>query len=593
MNRISKRRANNFVVAVVILLLAPTLNANAQQTGWSGSSSTSSRYQPLKPQQDFPALQPPGQVEQIQQLEFEPEVTPLPKTDEAVKAQVQDQVKNKVQNDIKREIESALESNEEEIDLDNLAKKIADLQESKLDEKELKKLNEKIEELEESQLGEKELEELTETIEELEKANKKKEEELEELAETIEELEESALDEDDLPAFTAGYDGGFRIKPRDKKKTPFDLKINGRLQFRWAAFQRDSSFFTNRLGTVEVPSRNDFEIERGRLELKGFVLDEKLKYYFNLDADTDDNHGVIFHDFWFDYDLRDNLTVRLGKAKVAGSYEWLESSTTTRFSDRSLSTTYFRADRSVGVWLLGNTPNNFNYQVSVTNGFFSTDLEPEDVDNNFAYTGIYYWDPWGDVGKGYSDLKFHLDPVIRIGNSFSYTNTNPLDNGSPTREQNFARVSDGARLTDTGALAPGLTVNDFDQFLVSSFISGKYRGFSFNAEYYARWLQNFGTIEGPSTGINELFDSGFYIDVGYFLVPGKFEVNGRVSQIDGLFGDTWEYAAGWNWFHDESHKSKVTFDATVLEGNPTSSSSPNFEIGQDGILYRLQYQIAF
>ena len=76
-------------------------------------------------------------------------------------------------------------------------------------------------------------------------------------------------------------------------------------------------------------------------------------------------------------------------------------------------------------------------------------------------------------------------------------------------------------------------------------------------------------------------------------MPGTFEVNGRVSQIDGLFGDTWEYAAGWNWFFKESHKSKLSFDATVLEGNPVGSSSPNFEVGQDGILYRLQYQIAF
>ena len=173
--------------------------------------------------------------------------------------------------------------------------------------------------------------------------------ELEKLEKRIKELE----DPDNQPAFTADYDKGFRITPRDKKKTPFELKINGRLQFRWTGFQRDKDTFTNRLGTIDVPSRNDFEVERGRLEFKGFALDPRLKYYFNLDADTDDNHVVIFHDFWFDYDISDNTTVRIGKAKVPGSYEWLEASTTTRFADRSLSTTYFRADRSVGAWLLG------------------------------------------------------------------------------------------------------------------------------------------------------------------------------------------------------------------------------------------------
>ena len=411
--------------------------------------------------------------------------------------------------------------------------------------------------------------------------------ELEELAKEI-----TALQAKDLPPYTATYDGGFRIKPRDKKKNPFDLKINGRLQFRWAAFARDRETFTNRLGTIDVPDRNDFEIERGRLEFKGNILDEKTKFYFNLDADTDDNHDVIFHDFWFDRVINDHLTVRVGKAKVPGSYEWLESSTSTRFADRSVSTTYFRADRSLGIWFLGETPNETYYQIAVTNGFFTTDLEPEDVDNNFAYTALTYHDFGGDFGSGHSDIEFHANPVFRIGNSLSYTNHNPID-GQPTAEQNFARVSDGARLTDTGALAPGLTINDYDQYFLSAFLSGKYRGFSFNAEYYARWLQNFGTVEGPSTGVTDLFDSGFYVDVGYFLIPERFELNGRISQIDGVFGDSWEYAAGWNYFINGTHKNKLSFDATVLDGIPTSSSSPNFELGQDGVLYRLQYQIAF
>ncbi len=421
-----------------------------------------------------------------------------------------------------------------------------------------------------------------------EEAEEEEEIDLDELAAKIAEIQKG-----ELPDFTASYDGGFKISPRDKEENPFELKINGRLQFRWQGFARDTPTFTNRVGTIDVPSRNDFEVERGRLEFRGYALNPKLKYYFNLDADTDDNHQVIFHDFWFDYEVSDYLTLRVGKAKVPGSYEWLESSTTTRFSDRSVSTTYFRADRSVGVWFLGKTARDVNYQFAVTNGFNTTDLEPDDVDDIFTYTGIFYWDPWGDVGKGYSDLECHIDPVIRIGSSFSYSNTNPLDNGSPTLEQNFVNVSDGIGLTDTGALQPGATINDFDHFFWSSFVSGKWLGFSFNAEYYARWLQNFGTAEGVSTEINDLFDHGFYVDVGYFLVPGKFEVNGRVSQIDGLFGDSWEYAAGWNYFVNGTHKNKVTFDATILDGIPTSSSSPNFELGQDGILYRLQYQIAF
>ena len=406
---------------------------------------------------------------------------------------------------------------------------------------------------------------------------------------------EPEMKKEEEPAeYSIKFKKGFLFEPDDIKKSPYTMRINGRMQFRYAGFSPDADTFTNLAGTTGIESQSGFEIERARLEFRGIFLDEDLSYYFNLDADTDDNHDVIFHDFWVDYRLSDMFNVRVGKAKVPASYEWFGSSTTTRFADRSVSTTLFRADRSTGVWFFGESEeDNFYWQTAIVNGFFATDLDQGDIDDVFSYAGLFYWDPFGDYGSGYSDIKRSENLKLRIGATAAYSNQNPFDDGSNTDEVGFARLSDGTQIATPGVLGPGLTVNNFDLYLVSIFASGKYRGFSWNSEAYARWIQDIETIEGPVPNDNKFFDSGFYTDVGYTLIDEKFEVIGRISNTDGIFGDSWEYAVGWNWFFNGTHKNKLTFDASVLDGIPVQSSSPNFIAGQNGTLYRLQYQAAF
>jgi hypothetical protein len=108
--------------------------------------------------------------------------------------------------------------------------------------------------------------------------------------------------------FYVDYDKGFVVRPYDKQKTPFELKINGRMQFRYNDFKSDGP----------TPSRNNFEVERGRVVLRGFVFDPALQYFINIDADTDDNHDMKFHDFWVNYTFSDAFNLHAGKGKISG-----------------------------------------------------------------------------------------------------------------------------------------------------------------------------------------------------------------------------------------------------------------------------------
>ena len=399
------------------------------------------------------------------------------------------------------------------------------------------------------------------------------------------------------PPYYVDYDQGLVLRPRDPQTTPFELRVQARLQFRYTGFKRDQATFSNqgdgnRGGPIRIGNRNDFEIERGRLIFKGFMFDPNLKYFINLDTDTDENHRFVVHDFWVYYEFSEAFSLNVGKAMVPGCRDWLNVAPLTHLADRSMATAFFRPSRTIGVWAKGRLAEDTHYHTMVGNGFNTTDRTPDEVDNRFVYSLSTWWEPLGDLGVGQADLSFHEEPALRLGHSITYSSQTGDEDGVPRGEQNFARLSDGTRLVTSGALAPGATVNEFDIYLYAIDAALKYRGFSINTEYFLRWLNEFGTTGGPVPQ-NELFDHGFYADVGWFVMPKKLELVGRISQVDGAFREAWEYAGGVNYFIEPTHFHKITFDVAVLDGCPVTDSGPNYVVGQDGVMFRLQYQVQF
>jgi hypothetical protein len=390
------------------------------------------------------------------------------------------------------------------------------------------------------------------------------------------------------------YDEGYVMRSTDPDGVPFELRINGRMQFRYTGFAPDVDTFEN-LGTaatgrpIEVSRRSDFEIERGRLEFSGTWLDPDLHFYINLDADTDDGHSVIFHDFWFNYDFGDALALYAGKAYVPGSREWLSGSTRTHFADRSLATSFFRPDRSLGIWAIGEPVEDLHYRVMVANGFATTDLTPEMANDRFAWSGSVWWDPLADFGNGYADLEMREEAALRVGSSFTFAAEAGVDDGDdPLLDSRFVRLSDGTRLTSLG-------VDRYDLYLLAVDAALKYRGFSIHGEAYYRWVRDVRPLGAPPGGfpLAGFEDHGFYVDAGFMVVPRTVEPVVRVSTVQGDQKDSWEYGVGLNWYVDGTHRNKLTADAAFLDGSPAQKSGPNYRVGDDGVMVRVQWQIAF
>ena len=391
--------------------------------------------------------------------------------------------------------------------------------------------------------------------------------------------------------FDVDYDRGFLIKPFDPKRHPFQLKINAWVQVRHHALVRNAETWTDNAGvTRPIRQRNVFDIERARLTFGGTALDPRLTYFLQLDGDTDGRHTVDFFDYWWSWKFDDAFRVQFGKRKVSASRQWLLGARDTRFVDRPMANDFFRPDRTIGVFGLGKIGDTGHYEFMVGNGYRTSNLPTEDIDNRFTFAFSNHFDPHGDFGKQIVDYAGTRDSLLRIGHSFVYSPQAGDAFGTPLGEADFVRLSDGTRLTATGAIS-GVTVVRFDLYFYGVDLAWKWRGWSVNSEVFFRWIQN---MQGTgSLSSSKLFQRGFYVEGGHFLIPQKLDVNVRYSQVSGLYGNASEYAAGFNWYPLDTRRMKVSFDATVLDGSPLQNTTSDILVGDNGTLLRTQVQAEF
>jgi hypothetical protein len=392
--------------------------------------------------------------------------------------------------------------------------------------------------------------------------------------------------------FYADYDDGFVIRPYDPEEDPFELQVNGWIQFRHHAMSQDVVSWTDNAGvTRPLRNRNAFDIERGRLIFSGYALDERLTYFLQLDGDTDGEDVVDFFDYWWAWRFSEWFQFQMGKRKVPASRQWLLTARRTRFIDRPMADDFFRPDRTVGVFALGKIGQTGHYEAMVGNGYRTANLPPSGIDDHFTFAATNYFDPLGDYGGQLVDYANTPDPLVRVGHSFVFSPQAGDALGVPLDEADFVRLTDGTILTQPGALAPGVTVSEFDIYLYGIDLAFKWHGYSINAEVFFRWIEQ---LQGDGAlPVSDLFQKGFYVEGGRFLIPKKLDVNVRCSQVSGLYGDAWEYAGGFNWYPLDSPHMKVSFDVTSLDGSPLQNTTSDILVGDDGTLFRSQFQAEF
>jgi len=389
--------------------------------------------------------------------------------------------------------------------------------------------------------------------------------------------------------FDAGYDNGMFLRVQENKDS-FELKANFRSQFRLVSFTGNEDTWTDSAGTVRpLEDRQNLELSRARMVFSGHALTPQLKYFMQMDGNTDGGAVVSLIDAWTAWHFSDAFEIQAGQRKVPAGRNWLLGAFDTRLADRAFSNEFFRPSRTTGVWFVGDPTDDTHYELMVGQGFNTQGLTPFETGNNFAVGGSGWWDVIGSYGAARpSDFEIHKDPAVRIGTSWVSAVA-----GTPGRqsvEADFLRLTDGTRLNEPGALAPGATVESFDVTLMAIDAAFKYRGWSANGEYFWRSVTNLtANLPVPEVGLQQ----GFYVEGGFFVLPQQLELNSQFAFVTGKQKTTSSYATGFSYYPRKSQNFKLTLDATLIDGSPANSPGSDVLVGDDGLLVRAQWQVVF
>jgi len=376
-----------------------------------------------------------------------------------------------------------------------------------------------------------------------------------------------------------------------------ELDISAYALGRYMSQHDDDQVFTDHLGNERpVDIRNDYFTHRVMVFLKGWLGDPKLVYNIFLWTvnDTDQNaiFGNIGYQFSRKFSLYGGIAGNPGSRSLLGSHPyWLGH-------DRVMADEFFRPYFGSGIWAIGELMPGFWYDAMVSNNNSALGVTASQLDRKMTVGGSLWWMPttheFGPRGA-YGDWEWHEEVATRFGISAVNSPEQSFADFDGKPGNTTLRLADSVNLFETGALAPGVTVDEADYNVLAIDAGVKYKGMFLQAEYYWRQLDNF--LADGLLPVKEIKDDGFYVQASFFPIREKLEVYGVTSQVygDGSagFGDSSEYTVGMNWYPWPTRNHRLNLQLMDVNRSPVSSTFGYYVGGQDGWTLASSFSIFF
>jgi len=375
------------------------------------------------------------------------------------------------------------------------------------------------------------------------------------------------------------------------------LDISAYGMVRYMSQHDDDQQFTDHLGNVRaVDPRDDIFSHRVMVFLKGWLGSEKLIYNITLwtvnTTDQDAMFANIGYQFSRKFSLYAGLTGNPGSRSLNGSHPfWLAH-------DRVMADEFFRPFFGSGVYATGEVVPGLWYTAAVSNNSSSLGTKASQLDRKYTYGGTVWWMPttheFGPRGA-YGDWEWHEELATRFGMSYVESPEQSFRNSSGTPDNTTLRLADSVNVFETGALAPGITVENVDYRVLALDAGLKYKGVFLQAEYYQRWLDNFDA--NGLLPVGEIKDDGFYVQAAFFPIKQKLELYALTSQIygddDAGFGDSSEYGVGMNFYPYPTRNHRLNVQLLDVNKSPVSSTFGYYVGGQDGWTLASSFSVFF
>jgi len=390
-----------------------------------------------------------------------------------------------------------------------------------------------------------------------------------------------------FPNTTAGEftpAAGFDIIKTDRGS----LNISGYGLFRYISQNPQGQTFTDHLGRVrEVNPRNDINWHRTFAWLTGFFYDPRFRYNISLWSLPTTQQTLIFGNLQFRVSpligfgvgIAPNLTAR----SLQGSWPFWAA------SDRQMAEEFFRGGFSSGFWITGELLPRLDYTISINNNISQLGVIQANDTRDMMYSAALRWQPTtGEFGprNGFGDFEHHERLATQFGASSGKSRESryaPLDQ-PPNNTQ--IKLSDGINPFEAGALATAVTVKSLTYEELAVDAGAKYRGFSFQSEYYFRTLRHF-TATGPLP-VSTIFDHGFMAEAMQMVIPrtlGVYVVSGYV--FDQFRRHPFELGGGANYYPAKSRSLRLNLHLLYIDKSPASSYFGYYLAGQTGTIFSL------
>jgi hypothetical protein len=341
--------------------------------------------------------------------------------------------------------------------------------------------------------------------------------------------------------------------------------------------------FTDHLGRERaVKARNDLNWHRTFVWLTGFFYSQKFRYNISLWSLPTTQQTLLFGNLQYRFSpkavlgvgIAPNLTAR----SVQGSWPFWGS------SDRQMAEDFFRGGFSSGVFLTGMPVDRFFYTVSVNTNISQLGTTASNDTRDMAYSASVVWRPTtGEFGprNGLGDLEYHEELATQFGMSAGHSREARYSDESVPPNATQIKLSDGVNPFDTGALAEGVTVDKLDYDEIAFDAGFKYRGFSFQSEYYVRKLSDF-LANGPLP-LDDIVDHGFQVQAMHMVVPKLVGVYGTYGKLlDDFDREPWELSGGVSVYPSGTRSWRLNLHLIRVEKSPAASNFGFYTAGQSG-----------
>lgn len=358
--------------------------------------------------------------------------------------------------------------------------------------------------------------------------------------------------------------------------------------------QTGDSTFTDHLGREQkIKLRNDLNWHRSMVWFNGHFWRPNLRYNLTVWALGSTQQTLVFGNLQYKFNEAVSMGVgmapNLTNRSMQGSFPFWAG------SDRQMTEEAMRGGFSSGAWISGQPVKRLWYNASLNTNLSQLGVTASNDPRSLAYSGSLQWLPTtGEFGPrgGFGDLEHHEKVATRFGTSMAHVREGRAAPDDQPNNETQLRLSDGLYAFQAGALGDGVTIRNLDYDILSFDAGLKYKGFTFQGEYYMRSLSNFETT--APTSVKSIYDKGIQLQAMQMVVPKLLGVYATYGVLQDQFKrNPYEISGGASFYPTGTRSWRLNLHVIRVEKSPAGSNFGYYVAGQSGMTYSLGTDIIF